>query len=400
MALDANIIFRGLQAGLGEVAPVSNLLSGFQSGQQMQRNALENQLLQQRADLAPLQQRALEQELAMGEQGLAQGALGLQADQMSIDQARQGRLLSEITGLAREGLALPSDARRSHILNKLSTVDFEGLNEQELIEEINQMNDKDLESTLRSMTTASQKISDIPAEVRTFEVMTQGMTPEEKAGARKVWAGIQARAGESAEERIAREGKTEQVAESQAAIEGAKSGATESAKLDVQLEKKPEVEAKVEQKKLEVQAQVQKKIEQQGQLGRYQDALNIYSDLMPKGSKDLSKLNRIYGRGESLYPKLARSQEGINAMAQRDQLVSMLQLGARGELKGQGPITENEQAILSKAITILSEPDISPELAAQYINQAMEILGRNAGQTVETSSPPSRLEELRKKAGL
>jgi len=73
-------------------------------------------------------------------------------------------------------------------------------------------------------------------------------------------------------------------------------------------------------------------------------------------------------------------------MAERDQLVSMLQLGARGELKGQGPITESEQAILSKAITVLSEQDISPKLAAKYIDQAMKILGRNAG--VQSSNKP------------
>lgn len=85
MALDANIIFQGLQAGLGEVAPVSNLLSGFQSGQQLQRNALENQLLQQRADLAPLQQRALEQDLAIGEQGLAQGDIKTQILQENLN---------------------------------------------------------------------------------------------------------------------------------------------------------------------------------------------------------------------------------------------------------------------------------------------------------------------------
>lgn len=165
---------------------------------------------------------------------------------------------------------------------------------------------------------------------------------------------------------------------------GATAGASETAKLDVQGEKLPKIDADRERARLKVQAEVEKQIAQQGQLGRFQDAQALYTDLMPGGKEDLSRLNRIYGRGESLYPKIARSQEGINSLAQRDQLVSMLQLGARGELKGQGPITESEQGILSKAITILAEPDISPKLASQYINQAMDILGRNAGKAPTT----------------
>ena len=203
-------------------------------------------------------------------------------------------------------------------------------------------------------------------------------TPEYEQAA-KVDLGLAARAGSSAQERIAgSEDLTNSVADSKAVIAGAEAGAKETAKLEAQGKLKPEVEAEVTRAREQVIAEVTKLNEQKGQLGRYQDAQAIYEELVPNGSMDL--LEKIYGRGESLYPKLLRSQEGINAMAMRDQLVSMLQLGARGELKGQGPITENEQAILSKAITILSEPDISPALAKQYFDNAMTVLGRNAGE--------------------
>lgn len=67
MALDSRMILEGIQPAIEAARPVTNLLQGLQSGQQLERNALENQLLQQRADLAPLQQQALEQDLAKGD---------------------------------------------------------------------------------------------------------------------------------------------------------------------------------------------------------------------------------------------------------------------------------------------------------------------------------------------
>jgi len=85
--------------------------------------------------------------------------------------------------------------------------------------------------------------------------MTSGMSPEEKAGARKVWAGIQARAGLSAEERIAQEGTTGEVAQSQAVIKGAKSGAREEAELGAQSRLLPDIRAQIKRAESEATAQ-------------------------------------------------------------------------------------------------------------------------------------------------
>ncbi len=74
MAIDANLIQRGIMAGIQANQPVTNLLSGVQTGQgflqnqqNLQRGDIQNQILQQQA---PLQQQQLEQGVALNEQKL------------------------------------------------------------------------------------------------------------------------------------------------------------------------------------------------------------------------------------------------------------------------------------------------------------------------------------------
>lgn len=142
------------------------------------------------------------------------------------------------------------------------------------------------------------------------------------------------------------------------------------AKLDLGLE--------YERESALVKNEVAKMISQQGQATKLPDVDNVLSILLPDDSIDV--LDKIYGKGEALYPDALRSQQGLDALAARDQLVSMLQLGARGELKGQGPITEGEQDILSRAATMLGNPSISPELAKTQVKRAVEILRTSAGK--------------------
>lgn len=204
-------------------------------------------------------------------------------------------------------------------------------------------------------------------------------TPEYEKAAR-IALKLESGAGSlTKDERIASDaGMTSSVAQSQATIEGAKSGAKEEAKLGVQLKLEPQITRANE----EVKAAVQKRLEQEGQKNKLEDVQFISDNLLPKnsdGSYDLSTLKMIYGKGEGLYPKMLRSQKGVDALAQRDQLIGILKLAARGELKGQGPITEGEQAILGQAVTMLEEPDISPELAAKQIVRAFDVIKSKAG---------------------
>lgn len=150
---------------------------------------------------------------------------------------------------------------------------------------------------------------------------------------------------------------------------------------DVRSKTEPEIQANITQAKEEVKARIKKSMEQAGNLNKVQDADRIYQSL---STKDLDK---IYGKGERYYPELLRSQEGIDMMAERDQLIGMLKIGARGELKGQGPITDSEQKILSDAATTLGNMSISPEKAKAALNEAMNVIYRNAGKTFTAPEP-------------
>jgi len=142
-----------------------------------------------------------------------------------------------------------------------------------------------------------------------------------------------------------------QVATSKAGIEKAVTSAREQAKIDVQ-----------------------KTVSSMGAMDKLEDADRLYNELSQ------ADLARIYGFGEGVYPDWLRTEEGVTLQAKRDQLIGMLQLAGRGELKGQGPITEGEQAIVAKAATILSNPNISPAAAKKGLDDAMRILYRNAGK--------------------
>ncbi len=96
-----------------------------------------------------------------------------------------------------------------------------------------------------------------PARVRELELLTQGMSPEEKQKAIRTELGLEARAGMSAQERIAGDpGLSQNVADSQGLIAGTK----EDRKLDAQLGKKPQLEADVEAARIKAKDDTQKEI--------------------------------------------------------------------------------------------------------------------------------------------
>lgn len=146
------------------------------------------------------------------------------------------------------------------------------------------------------------------------------------------------------------------------------------AEQDVMLATEPELQRKIQDAKTFAKLEAEKRMAQSGQSNKLEDADRIYKSL---GNSDLDV---IYGRGEQYYPEILRSQKGIDMIAQRDQLVGMLNLAARGELKGQGSITDQEAATVIKAATTLANPNISPDLAREALDAAMDIIYRNAGK--------------------
>lgn len=156
-------------------------------------------------------------------------------------------------------------------------------------------------------------------------------------------------------------------------------GAEEAAKADVRLRTGPEIESRVAEARRLATLQAEKQFGQQGQQNRLEDFDTAYN-LLKNADLDV-----IYGRGEAWVPEYLRSQKGIDLIARRNQIVGMLKLGARGELKGQGQITEGEQGILGQAITVLENPNISPELASKALDEARSVLYKNAGQQAPTA---------------
>jgi hypothetical protein len=76
-----------------------------------------------------------------------------------------------------------------------------------------------------------------------------------------------------------------------------------------------------------------------------------------------------FGKAVTTVPELLRPQEAIDAIAEIDQIRSLLSLESRMKLKGQGTISDGEQKILAKSATILADPLISDELARKELEK-------------------------------
>ena len=150
-------------------------------------------------------------------------------------------------------------------------------------------------------------------------------------------------------------------------------GGAKAAELDVEGQKRPQIEADITKARAEAEDLVQQTISKRSSSNTLGAAQVLRKNLT-------GNLDSIYGRGESLYPNLLRSQKGIDLIADRDQLVGMLTLAGRGQLKGQGPLTDQEQKTVQQAITVLSNPDISPARAEIALNDAFTVLETSAGR--------------------
>jgi hypothetical protein len=128
----------------------------------------------------------------------------------------------------------------------------------------------------------------------------------------------------------------------------------------------------------------QKELETQSRATREQAAFaskNIERLL----SDDLYKSHFGSYQWRKLNPVSAGSRQDAKALV--DQVVGMVTVDARGKLKGQGTITDTETQLLANAETILSNPDITEDLAlaelmrvdAVYKNAAARANGKGVG---------------------
>lgn len=89
----------------------------------------------------------------------------------------------------------------------------------------------------------------------------------------------------------------------------------------------------------------------------------------------------IYGSIQGSPLAMTVRQSSIDAEAIRDQLGNILTLAARGQLKGQGQITEGETSMLRNAQTMLSNPRISDDAAIAEVDRVINYLQGKGAQT-------------------
>lgn len=236
--------------------PFENIMRGAQGFNQIQNQLLQSQqaqqTLEQNAAMNPLLMQSRQAEL-QGQQTQNQ------ASQLKIDDYQKKERLGQLYRASQaikpfiengdmQGAAVAASRFTEYGLPQDVATHVQGLIQSGDIDSV-----KNGISTIESL--AMDMDTEKTAEIRTFNAMTEGMTPEEKAGARKVWAGIQARAGESAQERIARTGMTGDVAQSEAEIAAAKAGASEEATLSAQSRLLPDIRASIKRAESEATAQ-------------------------------------------------------------------------------------------------------------------------------------------------
>lgn len=199
MAIDHHLL---LQTGLSPIEQASNRLL---QGLQLQQGLLQAQQQQQ---LAPLRQQLLEQQVQQG--------------QAASDQAQRSvKQQATLYGMQRlRGLKTPEERFRAASQVEQEVQNLFG---QELFDEsgadINQLSDSFLDSSIRALQGGDQFAT---AEERAFKGLTAGLPQSDIDRARRIRLGLEARAGSSKEERLARDPElAQQVADSQSLIKGA-----------------------------------------------------------------------------------------------------------------------------------------------------------------------------------
>lgn len=111
------------------------------------------------------------------------------------------------------------------------------------------------------------------------------------------------------------------------------------------------------------------------------DAYSTINDLMMPESG----IDDIFGTIAGRTPNI--TQKSVDVAARKDNLVSLLQLAARGKLKGQGSVSDTESKMLANAATILANPTISPDLARKELARAKAYFERSMRSNNPMAAP-------------
>lgn len=208
----------------------------------------------------------------------------------------------------------------------------------------------------------------------------------------KIALGLEAPARESAAERIARTGQAGVIAESQAIIAAEKAVAKETGKLSAQLKLQPEVKRAV----TFAAAQAKADVDAMGERKSNRQALQVYDTAMAGLIEALG--GTTTGPAAGWLPAVTANQQiADGAVAAMAPVLKQLFRGA-----GEGQFTDKDQELLLQMVP--TRKDTAEARVAKIQNIDAIIRAKLAivdgDQSAPVGTPQSRLDELRRKAGL
>lgn len=204
-----------------------------------------------------------------------------------------------------------------------------------------------------------------------FKGLTKGLSEEDILKARRVELGLDARAGISAAERIATDPElTEDVATSEAIIEGKKSAAKETKKLSAQLKLKPKVDAAV----VTAVANAKQEADINAEDRSNQKAFDVYN--AAKNNLVTALGGTITGPGAGWLPALtADAQIASGAVAMMAPVLKQL-----FRASGEGTFTDNDQKML---LDMVPTRDTLPEARIAQLAGIDAIVNAKLGSVSE-----------------
>lgn len=322
------------------------LRSGYEAGQQIRQG--------------PLMQSLLEQRVASGQQGLeaeaqrqAMSEAQSQRTGTQFEQQQAVQRAQYANSLARQLKSVPFENRSQILQKNADTLQSFGIDPQQL-----NPTDENLDQTILGTNPfiqqdvsaqTVQSAVNLPGGITKF-LLRDGSVVVKDASNRII-------RGQAAEDMVkAAERREAELAGFKAERVQTGKEATEGGRLTID-------KAKYEMKQ-RVKAAQQKSVGNQSDVNAALVALDDLAD---------GSYRKIYGKADALLPDLLRSQDALDSMALRDQVIGLISLESREKLKGQGTITDSEAKTLEKSATILANPNISDNLALRELKRVRSI---------------------------
>lgn len=240
-----------------------------------------------------------------------------------------------------------------------------------------QLDDQSLDALI-AQTGAAIPEAEASVGQKEFESLTSGLSEQDKERARRIKLRLDPGAVGSAAITTATTGLTEDVAGSQATIEGAKAGSREAAKLDEQLNKLPQVKAAV----ASAEQQVKELGDRRSTSAQNQISMNMYQAAM-KGlilGLEGTDTGAIAGRLPAITANQQIADGAVAAMAPI--------LKATFRTAGEGTFTNQDQELLLAMVPTRKD---EPEARAAKINNINAIiaakLATQGSQSAQGATP-------------